>query len=206
MNADVLVSTGSSFAPLVVAFSPPWSPILIEERKKNSFQHFYSNEEAILMENGEFQDSIDEMQGVFESLLSSKLPIQLKEMARLDLSNKFIQQNSSLYLVNNQGLISEIQKQNFYMQLFVANNSYFPQASVQHNEFDYIAKANEQFPPYFDGDIVQGDSREVWPLKNCTRRAFPDAEIFSRLGYEFNNVKRIQQLLLVLVPVGPEMS
>ena len=58
LTADVLVMTGSSFPALVAAFAPPWTPIVLEERRKNRGRdsihahHYFTADEALLVEDG----------------------------------------------------------------------------------------------------------------------------------------------------------
>lgn len=58
LTADVLVITGSSFPALIAAFAPPWTPVVLEERRKNRFRnsshahHYFTADEALLLEDG----------------------------------------------------------------------------------------------------------------------------------------------------------
>lgn len=63
ITADILITSGSSFAPFVAAFLPPLSPIVLEERRKEAgpneirfIHHFFQEHEAILMEDGKIAD------------------------------------------------------------------------------------------------------------------------------------------------------
>ena len=79
LTADVLITSGSSFPPFIAAFAPPWSPIVLEERRKElsetstSAHHFFTPEEAVLLEDGRPLLSEDEFSAVLESVLVEKL-------------------------------------------------------------------------------------------------------------------------------------
>lgn len=68
VTADVIVTSGSSFAPIVVAFLPPLAPLVLEERRKEVQQyaggqfahHFFKPHEAVLMEDGEVTNFSEE--------------------------------------------------------------------------------------------------------------------------------------------------
>ena len=55
LTTDVLATTGSSLPAMVVAFAPPWRPIVVEERIKGriwEITHYNTREGAVLLMNG----------------------------------------------------------------------------------------------------------------------------------------------------------
>jgi hypothetical protein len=79
LTADVVITSGSSLLPFVAAFAPPWSPIILEERRKEASvgreipHHFFNADEAILLEDGRPLLPDDEFSAVLESILREKL-------------------------------------------------------------------------------------------------------------------------------------
>ena len=91
LTSDVLITSGSSFPPFVAAFAPPWTPIVLEERRKEApvgssmAHHFFNEEEAVLLDDGEPLLSVDEFSAVFESVLNEKL---FRQRAATDRENR----------------------------------------------------------------------------------------------------------------------
>lgn len=88
ITADVLVTSGSSFAPFVAAFLPPWSPVVLEERRKEApatptsfIRHFFRATEAILMEGGAIQVDGAEFTSLLDSILRDKLVMEVQHSA-----------------------------------------------------------------------------------------------------------------------------
>jgi hypothetical protein len=75
LTADILITSGSSFAPVTAAFGQPFRPIIFEERRKDVFEndsmfdhHYYSSKSAVLLEDGELVSfSIYEVRSLIES-------------------------------------------------------------------------------------------------------------------------------------------
>lgn len=78
MTSDVLLTSGSSLSPFVAAFSLPWSPIVLEERRKEATReskmahHFFNSEQAILLEDGRPLKSEEEFSAILESILGQR--------------------------------------------------------------------------------------------------------------------------------------
>ena len=75
LTSQILITTGSSFPVYLAAFSAPWSPIIIEEERKEADygadvyrKHFFNSEEAILMRQGKLLLDDDALLNVFSTL------------------------------------------------------------------------------------------------------------------------------------------
>jgi hypothetical protein len=99
LTADVLITSGSPFPAFIGAFAQPWSPIIMEERRKGinatslSLHHHFSDEEAILLEDGLPLKSDDELLPLFQSVMrkdaSPRFAICLNgQLRRLELGSK----------------------------------------------------------------------------------------------------------------------
>ena len=76
LTADVLIMTGSSFPAMIAAFAPPWMPVVLEGRRKNRGRydphhahHYFTAEEALLVEDGELLAPFEEARDVFRAML-----------------------------------------------------------------------------------------------------------------------------------------
>jgi hypothetical protein len=79
LTSDILITSGSSLPAFVAAFAPPWSPIVLEERRKEASvgdkmaHHFFNEDEAVLLEDGRPLLTDSEFSTVLESILGEKL-------------------------------------------------------------------------------------------------------------------------------------
>jgi hypothetical protein len=82
LTSDVLVTPGSSFSPYVAAFAPPWKPVVFEERRKEVglmeqwlklpvSRHFFTEKEAVLMEDGVPMLDASELQALLRAKVFS---------------------------------------------------------------------------------------------------------------------------------------
>ena len=71
LTTDILITPGSSFSPMIAAFGPPWKPIVFEERRKEGGgkAHFYTEEEAVLLQEGVPTLGEAELEGLLQSAL-----------------------------------------------------------------------------------------------------------------------------------------
>jgi hypothetical protein len=78
LTSDILITSGSSLPAFVAAFAPPWSPIVLEERRKEASvgskmaHHFFNEDEAVLLEDGQPLLTDSEFSAVLDSVLSEE--------------------------------------------------------------------------------------------------------------------------------------
>lgn len=81
ITADILVTSGSSFAPMIAAFLPPQSPIILEEQRKEVrgrskvpfATHFFRESEAVLMDEGVIRMGDADFIALLDSILREKV-------------------------------------------------------------------------------------------------------------------------------------
>lgn len=81
ITADVLITSGSSFAPMIAAFLPPLSPVVVEEQRKEALgkgsvpfaSHFFRPHEAVLMDEGRIRMTSAKFVTFLESHLREKI-------------------------------------------------------------------------------------------------------------------------------------
>jgi hypothetical protein len=58
LTANILITSGSTLPLVIAAYAQPWSPIILEEcRKEGTDKYFFSSDEAILIKEGKLQIS-----------------------------------------------------------------------------------------------------------------------------------------------------
>lgn len=76
VTADIVITSGGSFLPMIAAFGGnPWRPLIFEEqirhiylKQQKSHSHYFSYDEAILMKNGTSQLSQNEINVIMKNV------------------------------------------------------------------------------------------------------------------------------------------
>jgi len=106
-SSDIFISSGSSIV-VVGAFFPPGHPLIIEEERKNLHReifkqrHIFTENQALLMFNGDFSLPFSEVKSLVRSTLDKKLSSVLKAISSsLNSINNTIQNVANVYATPN---------------------------------------------------------------------------------------------------------